>query len=153
MVCTRPTNPATSMTETQGRSDTHEHIKTFGDALWWAATTMSTVGYGDRYPTTTDGRVIGAGLMVAGIALPELHGGLVCDLRSCFLRSPASRRSMVASDIAHSRAAVASSMSSSALQIRSAAITASSYFSTGARVVRGGRGSPGEAAARIASRA
>jgi len=45
------------------------NINTFGDALWWAVTTMSTVGYGDRYPTTTDGRVIGAGLMVAGIAL------------------------------------------------------------------------------------
>jgi voltage-gated potassium channel len=35
----------------------------------WAAATMSTVGYGDRYPITTDGRVIGVGLMVAGIAL------------------------------------------------------------------------------------
>jgi voltage-gated potassium channel len=47
----------------------HANITSFGDALWWAAATMSTVGYGDRYPTTTDGRVIGAGLMVAGIAL------------------------------------------------------------------------------------
>jgi voltage-gated potassium channel len=45
------------------------NIKTFGDALWWAAATMSTVGYGDRYPLTADGRVIGVGLMVAGIAL------------------------------------------------------------------------------------
>ena len=45
------------------------NIYTFGDALWWAVTTMSTVGYGDRYPTTTDGRVVGVGLMLAGIAL------------------------------------------------------------------------------------
>jgi voltage-gated potassium channel len=51
------------------RSHPLANINTFGDALWWAVTTMSTVGYGDRYPTTTDGRVIGAGLMVAGIAL------------------------------------------------------------------------------------
>jgi voltage-gated potassium channel len=51
------------------RHNAQANIGTFGDALWWAVTTMSTVGYGDRYPTTTDGRVIGAGLMVAGIAL------------------------------------------------------------------------------------
>jgi voltage-gated potassium channel len=45
------------------------NIRTFGDALWWAASTMTTVGYGDRYPTTADGRAVGFGLMLAGIAL------------------------------------------------------------------------------------
>jgi voltage-gated potassium channel len=44
-------------------------ITTFGDALWWAITTMTTVGYGDIYPVTTSGRFVGAGLMVSGIAL------------------------------------------------------------------------------------
>ena len=51
------------------RHNPQANINTFGDALWWAVTTMSTVGYGDRYPTTTDGRVVGVGLMLAGIAL------------------------------------------------------------------------------------
>lgn len=45
------------------------NIRTFGDSLWWALVTMMTVGYGDRYPVTTTGRVIGAGLMVCGVAL------------------------------------------------------------------------------------
>ncbi len=44
-------------------------ITTFGDAVWWAITTISTVGYGDRYPVTFEGRVVAATLMVAGIAL------------------------------------------------------------------------------------
>ena len=44
-------------------------INTFGDALWWALTTMTTVGYGDRYPVTGQGRFVAAGLMLAGIAL------------------------------------------------------------------------------------
>jgi voltage-gated potassium channel len=51
------------------RHDPQANIRTFGDALWWALSTMSTVGYGDRVPTTGGGRVIGAGLMLAGIAL------------------------------------------------------------------------------------
>jgi voltage-gated potassium channel len=37
--------------------------------VWWTVTTISTVGYGDRYPVTTEGRVVAAALMVAGIAL------------------------------------------------------------------------------------
>jgi voltage-gated potassium channel len=49
--------------------NTKANITSFGDSLWWAVTTMSTVGYGDRYPTTGDGRLIGTGLMLAGIAL------------------------------------------------------------------------------------
>lgn len=45
------------------------NIENFGDALWWAAETMTTVGYGDRYPVTATGRVVAVGLMVCGIAL------------------------------------------------------------------------------------
>jgi voltage-gated potassium channel len=45
------------------------NIETFNDALWWAMTTVTTVGYGDHFPVTTTGRFVAAGLMVAGIAL------------------------------------------------------------------------------------
>ena len=51
------------------RGSPHANILTFGDAAWWAITTMTTVGYGDRFPTTGTGRLAAAGLMVAGIAL------------------------------------------------------------------------------------
>ena len=45
------------------------NIKNFGDGLWWAITTVTTVGYGDRYPTTTEGRLIAIALMIMGISL------------------------------------------------------------------------------------
>lgn len=51
------------------RKASEPNITTFGDALWWAMTTVTTVGYGDRYPTSGTGRLIAAGLMLAGIAL------------------------------------------------------------------------------------
>jgi voltage-gated potassium channel len=44
------------------------NIQTYGDALWWAAATITTVGYGDKYPTTPTGRLIGVVLMIVGIA-------------------------------------------------------------------------------------
>lgn len=44
-------------------------ITTFGDALWWALVTITTVGYGDLTPTTALGRSIAVGLMIGGIAL------------------------------------------------------------------------------------
>jgi voltage-gated potassium channel len=45
------------------------NITTFANALWWAAVTVPTVGYGDRYPVTPEGRAIAIGLMITGIAL------------------------------------------------------------------------------------
>ena len=45
------------------------NIKNFGDGLWWAFTTITTVGYGDKYPTTTEGRVLAVCLMILGISL------------------------------------------------------------------------------------
>ncbi|WP_425824909.1 potassium channel family protein [Streptomyces fractus] len=44
-------------------------IQTFGDAIWWTFTTLTTVGYGDTYPVTTTGRVVAALLMTGGVAL------------------------------------------------------------------------------------
>ena len=51
------------------RGDADATITTFGDALLWAFTTITTVGYGDRYPVTGEGRLVAVLLMVAGIAL------------------------------------------------------------------------------------
>jgi voltage-gated potassium channel len=44
------------------------NITTFGDALWWSATTVTTVGYGDHFPVTTTGRFVAVALMLVGIA-------------------------------------------------------------------------------------
>lgn len=44
-------------------------IATFGDALWWAVVTITTVGYGDLSPITIEGRMIAVALMIGGIGL------------------------------------------------------------------------------------
>ncbi|MHB1140100.1 MAG: potassium channel family protein [Microthrixaceae bacterium] len=43
------------------------NIRTVGQALWWAAVTVATVGYGDFYPVTTYGRVVATGVMAIGL--------------------------------------------------------------------------------------
>ena len=50
-------------------SNAAANITTAGDALWWGIVTITTVGYGDQYPTTPAGRIIGTFLLVAGIGL------------------------------------------------------------------------------------
>ena len=51
------------------RSAPDSTITSFGDAIWWAVTTVTTVGYGDTYPVTVTGRVIAGLLMIGGISL------------------------------------------------------------------------------------
>jgi voltage-gated potassium channel len=45
------------------------NISSYPDALWWAVTTITTVGYGDRFPMSPAGRGVAVVLMIAGIAL------------------------------------------------------------------------------------
>ncbi|MFZ4373953.1 MAG: potassium channel family protein [Mycobacterium sp.] len=51
------------------RSHPDSKITTFGDAVWWSITTVTTVGYGDLSPVTGVGRVIAVLLMIGGISL------------------------------------------------------------------------------------
>ncbi|WP_280494546.1 potassium channel family protein [Nocardia asiatica] len=44
-------------------------IHNFGDALWWSMVSVTTVGYGDVYPVTTEGRLVSLILMTLGIGL------------------------------------------------------------------------------------
>ena len=55
------------------------NIKTPSDALWWAFVTITTVGYGDRFPVTTFGRLIAAVLMIAGVGLFGTFTGYVAN--------------------------------------------------------------------------
>jgi voltage-gated potassium channel len=45
------------------------NIQGVGDGWWWAITTMATVGYGDTYPVSPQGRIVGMSLMIMGVAL------------------------------------------------------------------------------------
>lgn len=54
---------------------TNPEFATFGDALWWATVTLTTVGYGDIVPITTAGRLDGTAIMFMGVALLGLLAG------------------------------------------------------------------------------
>lgn len=60
------------------------NIVTGIDALWWSIVTLSTVGYGDRYPVTTEGRVVGVMVIIAGVGL---FSALTSFLAQWFLRA------------------------------------------------------------------
>ncbi|HYO79389.1 MAG TPA: ion transporter, partial [Thermoanaerobaculia bacterium] len=58
------------------------NITSGDDAIWWAFTTITTVGYGDRYPVSGEGRFIAALLMTAGVGL---FGAFSAALATWFL--------------------------------------------------------------------
>lgn len=51
------------------RSANPAHFSNFGEALWWAVVTTTTVGYGDKYPITLGGRIVASVLMLTGMGL------------------------------------------------------------------------------------
>jgi|SRR5436190_15837443 len=53
----------------QVEDDINSNIKTAEDAIWWAYVTITTVGYGDKFPVTHEGRIIAALLMTVGVGL------------------------------------------------------------------------------------
>ena len=56
------------------------NIRTAGDALWWAFVTVTTVGYGDKYPVTAEGRLVAAVLMTVGVGLFGTFTALLASL-------------------------------------------------------------------------
>lgn len=55
------------------------NIRTPQDAMWWAVSTITTVGYGDTYPITPEGRLVAVGLMFAGVSLFGTLAGLLAS--------------------------------------------------------------------------
>jgi voltage-gated potassium channel len=70
--------------EVEGRS-ADANILTGGDALWWGFVTITTVGYGDFYPVTTLGRMVGVAVMFAGVGI---IGALASILASLLVPPP-----------------------------------------------------------------
>jgi voltage-gated potassium channel Kch len=65
----------------EARAD-NANILTASDALWWSYVTVTTVGYGDRFPVTTSGRLVGVAMLTIGVGL---FGVLTGFLANAFL--------------------------------------------------------------------
>jgi voltage-gated potassium channel len=63
----------------QVENEPNSNIKSAEDALWWSYVTVTTVGYGDKFPVTTEGRLIGAFLMTVGVGLFGTFSGFVAS--------------------------------------------------------------------------
>jgi len=59
-------------------------VTNLGDAFWWTIVTVTTVGYGDIYPVTVEGKIIASILMIIGIGI---LGVLISTLGASFIES------------------------------------------------------------------
>lgn len=73
------------------------NIKTPTDALWWSVVTVTTVGYGDKYPVTSEGRIIAVALMITGIGL---FGAFTAILASFILSPEREKRDILIESLA-----------------------------------------------------
>ena len=77
------------------------NITTASDAIWYTIVTISTVGYGDQYPVTDAGRIIGAGIIVLGVGIFGTFTGYLAN----FFLSPRKKEQAPMADAADSRTA------------------------------------------------
>lgn len=61
------------------RSAPNANIQTASDAMWWVYVTITTVGYGDRYPVTSAGRLVGVLVMTTGVGLFGTLAGFIAN--------------------------------------------------------------------------
>jgi voltage-gated potassium channel len=61
-------------------ANSQANIQTPSDAIWWSYVTVTTVGYGDRFPTTNWGRIVGVLLMTSGVALFGVFTSFLANL-------------------------------------------------------------------------
>ena len=78
------TTPAAILMYEVERDASGSNIKTLGDAIWWADATITTVGYGDRFPITALGRSLAFLVMITGISL---IGVITASIASWFVKS------------------------------------------------------------------
>jgi voltage-gated potassium channel len=62
----------------------HTNFPSFGSGLWWSVQTVTTVGYGDKVPTTTAGQLLATVVMVAGIGFISV---LTASISAVFIES------------------------------------------------------------------
>lgn len=88
------------------------NIHTAEDALWWSVTTITTVGYGDKYPVTTEGRVLAMALMFSGVGLFGTFSGIIASL---FLGKVEAEEDEILAEVRALRAEIAQHRASSHL--------------------------------------
>jgi len=59
--------------------ETNQSFQSFGDAVWWTLVTAATVGYGDKVPVTTGGRLVGVLVMIFGVGLLGMVTGRIAS--------------------------------------------------------------------------
>ncbi len=64
----------------EGKGNESNTIRNMWDGIWWAIVTVTTVGYGDKYPVTPYGRIIGLTLIIAGFTSLSVFTGLIASM-------------------------------------------------------------------------
>ena len=72
------------------RSVDREDFPTIGAGLWWAVQTVTTVGYGDKVPTSTEGRLVASVVMVTGLGFLSV---VTASISALFVEATRKRRS------------------------------------------------------------
>ena len=89
------------------RDEPGSNLHSLGDCLWWALTTLTTVGYGDHYPVSGAGRVVAAGVMVGGVAI---LGGVAASIALAVTQRLVARADAVEEEVADVEEELAESM-------------------------------------------